>query len=163
MQNSIERIFSIEKSKNYEKIFTITIMFVAIMVTWPANVNATCSWGTVYVWTSYTVTDPNAQLGDYYKVYYIVTDDCPSSSGQIYKTTLYTSDLGITFYLQNAPASLYLPNEYQSAYYFKIHILVEKYHSNGAYVGNSTRYSYADRDYSTNDLTARTQPITVPF
>jgi hypothetical protein len=146
-----------------KKIFLITIVLFVTMVNWPATVNATCSLGTVYAWTSYIVNDPNAQLGDYYKVYYIVTDDCPGSSGQILKTTLSTSDLGNTKYLSGDPASLYLPNEYQSAYYFKIHIYVEKYHSNGTYVGYSTRYSYADRDYSTNDLTARTQPITVPF
>jgi hypothetical protein len=146
-----------------KRILTMTMLLLAMMVSWSATVKASCSWGTVYVWASYVVTDPNAQPGDYYVVKFIVTDDCPSTSGQIYTTTLYISDLGITKYINGEPASLDLPVEYQSAYYFKIHIYVEKYHSNGTYVGYSTRYSYADRDYSTNYLTARTQPITVPF
>ena len=146
--------------KNIHYLLITVMCVIAFLLT--TTVNATCTSGTVYVYASYSVTDAYSSPGDSYRIYLIVTDDCPSSSGQIYLQTITQSGLGSTYSLSGNTATLNLPIQYESALYYKIHIYVEKW-NNGSLVSTSTRYSYADRDYSTNYLTARTQPITVPF
>lgn len=138
-------------------IYVTTILCLTLLGS--TNLFSQCNDGQITCYGSYTVTDSQTPIGDYYLVYIKVTNLCPSSTGWIFLTTLYSSDLGNSQSYNGQTVTIGIPTGEETYYYWTIHIRVDKY-VHDEMVDSKERSEYAAR--SGTSLTAY-NPITVPF